>query len=80
MNESSDFSNTKNVVIEHDHDENGAERVTISGIDLDVVTSCALDVKNAASIEVCPEVIGPYLDIGSGCWRARIIARKGVST
>ncbi|WP_321941673.1 hypothetical protein [Paraburkholderia tropica] len=71
------ISNSGGITVEHDHDEHGFERVTISGVDCDVVASHALDVKNAAPIDVCPEISGPHRDLGSGCWRATVRARRG---
>jgi hypothetical protein len=70
------ISNIGGITVEHDHDEHGFERVTISGMDFDVVAGRALDLKNAVPIDVCPEVSGPYRDLSSGCWRATVRARK----
>ncbi|MGF6792739.1 hypothetical protein [Paraburkholderia sp. 35.1] len=66
------------ILIEHDTDEHGAGRVTVTGVDREDVRSAALDVKNATPIEHCPEVFGPRQDLESGSWCAVVVVRKAV--
>ncbi|WP_395066147.1 hypothetical protein [Paraburkholderia silvatlantica] len=68
--------NIPGITVEHSTDERGASCVSVTGVDLDLVTSAALDVKNASPVDACPEVVGPYRDIGSGSWRATVRLRK----
>jgi hypothetical protein len=70
------ISDSGGITFEHDHDEHGCERVTISGMDCDVVASRALDVKNAAPVDTCPEISGPFRDLNTGCWCATVRAGK----
>lgn len=68
--------NSGGITFEHDHDEYGLERVTISGVDRDVVANRALEVMSAAPSGICLEVIGPLRDVGSGRWRATVRAQR----
>lgn len=49
---------------------------TVTGPDRDAVFDRALDVKNALGPDACPEVVGPFQDIGSGSWVATVRTRR----